>query len=398
MNDSMFFASALTTQHRLRYAVPSLATQLREQMEGRSIDALFAFLSPHFAEEAVIFSREIRFALQPQLLLGCTGESIIGRYEEVESEPAISLVAAHLPAVSLTPFALTTDDWGSVLRNTSALRRQIGANGKPKLLIMLADPFSTPMDNLLRSIAHAYEGLPVVGGMASAARSPGGNALLLNGQLYSSGAVAVALGGALDVDLIVSQGCRPIGRTFRITEAERNIIFTIDDQPPLLSLQLLYRDLSEEERDLIRNGGLFIGRAIRPEVDDELLGRGDFLIRGVIGVDHEMGALSVGDYVEEGQLMQFHLRDANTAQEDLEMMLLPQTLYDPPSGGLLFSCNGRGTRLYDHPNGDISTIQEALGGINMAGFFCAGELGPIGGQNFVHGHTASLVLFRPPPT
>lgn len=395
MNDSMFFASAQTTQDRLRYAIPSLVAQVREQMKGRSIDAVFAFLSPHFAESAVIFSRELRFALQPRLLLGCTGESIIGRYEEVESEPAISLVAAHLPGISLTPFALRTDDWRSVLADTSALRHTIGANGEPKLLIMLADPFSTPMDSLLSSLGKAYDGLPVVGGMASGAQRPGGNALLLNEQLYSSGAVAVALAGALDVDVIVSQGCRPIGRIFRITKAERNIIHTIDDQPPLLSLQLLYRDLSEEERDLIRNGGLFIGRAIRSDVDDDLLGRGDFLIRGVIGVDHEMGALTVGDYVEEGELVQFHLRDADTAQEDLEMMLLPQTLYEAPSGGLLFSCNGRGRRLYNHPNGDISTIQEALGGIDIAGFFCAGELGPIGGQNFVHGHTASLVLFRP---
>jgi small ligand-binding sensory domain FIST len=395
MNDSMFFASAQTTQDKLRYAIPSLVAQVREQMKGRSIDAIFAFLSPNFFDSAVIFSRELRFALQPQLLLGCTGESIIGRYEEIESEPAISLVAAHLPGITLTPFALQTDDWPSLLANTNGLRNRIGANGEPKLLIMLADPFSTPMDSLLTSLRDAYDGLPVIGGMASGARRPGGNALLLNGQLYSSGAVAVALAGALDVDLIVSQGCRPIGRTFRITKAERNIILTIDDQPPLLSLQLLYRDLSEEERDLIRNGGLFIGRAIRTDIDDELLGRGDFLIRSVIGVDHEIGALTVGNYVQEGELIQFHLRDADTAQEDLEMMLLPQTLYEAPSGGLLFSCNGRGTRLYDHPNGDISTIQEALGGIDIAGFFCAGELGPIGGQNFVHGHTASLVLFRP---
>ena len=158
-------------------------------------------------------------------------------------------------------------------------------------------------------------------------------------------------------------------------------------------------ELPRQDQALLRNG-LYIGHAIRTltgEPGNEMLGRGDFLIRGVLDSDSTTGAIVVGDQLQDGAMVQFHLRDADTAQEDLDMMLAPQALYDPPAGALLFSCNGRGTRLYDHANGDISIIQHALGQphpLQLAGFFCGGELGPIGGRNFLHGHTASLVLFR----
>jgi small ligand-binding sensory domain FIST len=150
--------------------------------------------------------------------------------------------------------------------------------------------------------------------------------------------------------------------------------------------------LSAQDQDVLQNG-FYFGRLINP--DQKSWGRVDFLIRGVMGIDREIGSLIVGDYMQAGELIQFHLRDALTAEEDLEMMLTPQMLYDAPAGGLLFSCNGRGTRLYDHPDGDISIIQQIVGNVNLAGFFCAGEIGPIGGQNFLHGHTASIALFRP---
>ena len=142
----------------------------------------------------------------------------------------------------------------------------------------------------------------------------------------------------------------------------------------------------------MRNG-LFIGRAIN--ADCETLGRGDFLVRGIVGAEPENGAIVVGDHIETGEKVQLHVRDAETAAEDLELLLTPQTLYDPPSGALLFTCNGRGAGLYGHPDGDISILQGALGGVEAAGFFCAGEIGPIGGNNFLHGHTASIVLIRP---
>jgi small ligand-binding sensory domain FIST len=263
---------------------------------------------------------------------------------------------------------------------------------KPKLVLLLADPFTTPMDMVLTAFNDFYPALPLIGGIASGSTRAGGNALLFNERLLNHGAVGVTLAGNLDVDIIVSQGCRPIGQPLMVTNAWQNLIYTLEGEPPLVHLQKLFQELPAKDRDLLQNG-LYLGRAISPS--EEILGRGDFLVRGVMGIDQRSGAMVVSDYIDANEMVQFHLRDASTAAEDLEMMLAPQLFYDPPSGGLLFSCNGRGTRLYSHPNGDIRTIQKVVGEINLAGFFCAGEIGPIGGKNFLHGQTASLALFRP---
>jgi small ligand-binding sensory domain FIST len=251
------------------------------------------------------------------------------------------------------------------------------------------------MDHLLDSYTETFPGVPVIGGLASGASAPGKNALLVNDQVVRDGAVAVAFSGDVAVDVIVSQGCRPVGPALEVTDARDNVIRRLEGKPPLDHIQSLVEELSSEDRELLRNG-LFVGRAI--DSSKEMLGRGDFLIRGVTGLDQRNGSIAVGDFIEEGEIVQFHLRDAVTAREDLEMMLTPQSLFGQPSGAFLFSCNGRGTRLYDHANGDISPIREFFPRINVAGFFCAGEIGPIGGKNFLHGHTASLALIRPQST
>lgn len=394
MSSPMVFASALATKRNLEQATQTLARNIRRQMNGRSIDALFVFFSPDFAKDAVILSKKLRQALHPTLLLGCMAEAVIGEYKEIEGKPAISVLAASLPGVTLTPIQLEAVHWQMLANGgTSVLRSILRLPETPQLMVALADPFSAPMEGFLSLCHDTYGEFPIVGGMASGSRQSKNNILLLNEQITFTGLVGIVLTGACEIDVIVSQGCRPIGPIFTATQTQRNLIFTLDEQPALAVLQSLFQEISYEDRHLIQTSGLYIGRAIQPE--QEILGRGDFLIRGVAGFDPQTEAVAVGDYIMKGERLQFHVRDADTAIEDLEMMLLPQTLYDPPSGGLLFSCNGRGTRLYDHPHGDITPIQEALGNISMAGFFCAGELGPIGGRNFVHGHTASLVLFRP---
>ena len=169
----------------------------------------------------------------------------------------------------------------------------------------------------------------------------------------------------------------------------------LDGKPAMARIQDVIEELPEKDKMLLTNG-LFVGRAIDSSRD--MHGRGDFLVRGVVGIDRKTGAIAIGDFVESGESIQFHLRDAETAKEDLEMMLTPHSLFGAPSGAVLFSCNGRGTRLYDHPDGDISAINSFFEGLPVAGFFCAGEIGPIGGKNFLHGHTASLALIRPEGT
>jgi small ligand-binding sensory domain FIST len=199
------------------------------------------------------------------------------------------------------------------------------------------------------------------------------------------------LSGPVAVDVIVSQGCRPIGSVHSVTAVDENIVESLDGRPPLAAVQDMVESLSPEDRGLLRHG-LFVGRAI--DARKSALGRGDFLIRSVVGVDQKRGTIAVGDELTVGERIQFHVRDAATAREDLELMLSLQALLEPARGALLFSCNGRGTHLYDQPDGDVSVIQDFLGGVPLAGFFCGGEIGPIGGINFLHGHTASLAILR----
>jgi small ligand-binding sensory domain FIST len=389
MPDAMRFASATTVERDAEQALRALEEQIRAQVNLPEFDFAMAFFSADLVSIAPQAAERLRGALHARILLGCTGEGVIGKDKEIENAPAITLVAARLPGVRLTPFSLDADDWDA-LGDAARFRDRVGAPVDTRLFVMVADPFSSPMEAVLDAFNAHCAGVPMIGGMASGATQPGDSALMLNDRAFAAGAVGVAMAGDFEIDVIVSQGCRPFGPTLTITEAEENVILGLEGEPPLTHIQNLVAQLSEEDRALLKKG-LFIGRAIR----SGNVGRGDFLIRSVIGVDRQSGAIGVGDYVHIGEMIQFHLRDQSTAEEDLGMLLMPQTLYEPPAGALLFLCNGRGTRLYDHPNGDISIIQRVLGEVNLAGFFCAGEIGPIGGKNFLHGHTASMALFRP---
>jgi len=318
---------------------------------------------------------------------------VIDASREVERQPAISVLAAHLPDVKIEPFSLHDLTVRATHNDVQAFAHTLAAPEQTRLYLLLADPFTTPIQAVLDAFNIYRPGVPVIGGMASGAPHPGGNsnALILNDQIYRNGAVGVAISGSISVDVIVSQGCRPIGKAFRVTAVQNNVIQGLDGKPPFSCVQAMVDDLSDEDRGLLQNG-LFIGRAVDPKQDE--LGRGDFLIRSVVGVDPDSGAIVVDDVLAEDDRVQFHVRDADSAEEDLDMMLAPQAFYDPPCGGLLFSCNGRGMRFYDYPDGDINTIRRAVGSIALSGFFCAGEIGPLGGRNFLHSHTASMVLFR----
>ncbi len=386
----MHFASALLTQFDSEAAVPELAAELRGRLGEAAIDLAVVFTSGLSGLEAIKVIEALRMALEARVFLACTAEGVIGAEHEVERRPAASVLAAALPGVTLTPLEIRPAHWSALIADPAT----VGVQAAARLIVLLADPFSTPMDEVLTAFNHLRPGVPVIGGMASGARRPGENVLVCDERVLTAGAVGVALSGAFEADVIVSQGCRPVGQPFRVTAADRNLIRSLEGQPSVEQVRALYTQLSPEEQALMQNG-LFIGRAVTPEV--EAPGRGDFLIRGVMGIERETGALAIGDVVPEGETVQFQVMDAATAQEDLELLLAPHAFADPPAGALLFSCNGRGTHLYNAPDGDIRVIGAALGPVPLAGFFCAGELGPIGGRNFLHGHTASLVLFRPAP-
>jgi len=392
MTQQLRFASALTFETDVRKAAGEIGDAIQKQMADKPVDLAILFPSSHFSRTAHDLLDHVRDVLSPGVLVGCTGESVIGPDSEIEREAAVAVVAASMPGVRLRPFALSPADIAEIAEAPEKLLQLVGAGEDTKVFVMLGDPFSANVEELLRVFNTEYAGVPVIGGMASGAHSPGETALLLNDFAYRQGAVCVAMAGPIQVDTIVSQGCRPIGPLLTVTGSDANVITRLDDKPALTQIQKLIEELSEKDKMLLKNG-LFVGRAI--DSTKELFGRGDFLVRGVVDMDRRTGAIAIGDFVETGEAVQFHLRDADTAKEDLEMMLTPQSLFGKPSGGVLFSCNGRGTHLYGHADGDISAINAFFEDMPVAGFFCAGEIGPIGGKNFLHGHTASLALIRP---
>ncbi len=394
MTDTIQFASSLSLESDLKKAALEVADEIERAIGKGPIDLMFVFPSRHHAGEAQKLLDRFRDVLSPRVLIGCTGEGVIGSCREVEGDRAIAVVAARLPGVQLHPFALSPLEIHEVAERPRMLPSVIAAGDivETRAFFMVADPFSAHMDGLLGAFNTAFPGVPVIGGMASGARAPGETAMFMNGHICHEGVVGVALDGPVSVDVIVSQGCRPVGPLLEVTEGDANVIKQLGGKPAMTQIQELIEELSDDDKVLLSNG-LFVGRAIEPS--KEMYGRGDFLIRGMVGIDRKTGSIAIGDFVEAGEFVQFHLRDADTAKEDLEMMLTPHSLFGAPSGAVLFSCNGRGTRLYDHPDGDISAINSFFDDLPMAGFFCAGEIGPIGGRNFLHGHTASLALIRP---
>jgi small ligand-binding sensory domain FIST len=371
-----------------------LSAVSREVMDrlGEHVDLALVFPSAHFLQRATGLGANLRRAIGAKVMIGCCAEGVIGPEHEIENEPAVAIVAAQLPGVGVHAFHIGGRDSIEIAHAPARFSEFVQTAPDTRGMVMIADPFSTPMEQLLDVFNTHCEGVPIIGGLASAARQPEGNRLFMNDTVFQDGLVGVGLSGPVQLDVIVSQGCRPIGPVFEVTDATNNIIASLEGVPPMERIGDLLEALDQNDRELLRNG-LFIGRAI--DSSRENLGRGDFLIRGVMGADSRTGAIAIGDMIENGERVQFHLRDARTAREDLEMMLTPHALFGTPSGAFLFSCNGRGTHLYQAPDGDIAVINSFFQGIDLAGFFCAGEIGPVGGKNFLHGHTASLALIRP---
>jgi small ligand-binding sensory domain FIST len=389
----MPFSAALSKRLQTRVAMEELCDQARTEL-GAAPDLAMLFFSSHHAGAAETISRIASERLQARCLLGCIGESIIGNGEEIEDAPAISLwLGKWNQPVELDSFHLIleeTPDGFSLLGWPDSL---LSAEAAKSVAFLLGDPVSFPADACLRHINENHKELRIIGGMASGVRGAGGVCLLLNDRLLDRGAAGVLIQGDLGVRSIVSQGCRPIGRHMVVTRAEENIITELGGKTPLAQLQELWQELSEHDQRLFQNG-LHIGRVIN-EYQGEFQ-RGDFLVRNVLGLERDSGALAITDLLRVGQTVQFHVRDAATADEDLHALLqLDLSAHEhSPKGALLFSCNGRGTRLFPEPNHDVGVLRQEAGPIPVAGFFAQGELGPVGGQNFIHGFTASVALFE----
>ena len=394
----MKWASTISTENSLEACIEEATQSIKTQLAGKSADLTIVFVSPHFAEQYNNIPPMIRERMDPGLFFGCSGGGIIGDGQEVEQRPAFSITAAHLPGVQIQPVRAETTELPDQDTGPSVWRDWLGvpAENHPHF-IFLADPFSFRGEEFLSGMDFAYSNSKKVGGLASGAQSQGGNALYLGDKVYSQGLIGVALSGNIELDTIVAQGCRPIGEPLKITQCHENMLQKLDNEPPMEVLQDINETLNDYDRNLMKSS-LFLGIEMDPLKDDPQMG--DFLIRNLMGVDHQSGSLAIGAMLREGQLVQFHLRDKLMSAEDLNMML---TRYhsggkaDDACGALLFSCLGRGQHLYGKPNHDTDMFKEKMGEIPLGGFFCNGEIGPVGNATFLHGYTSSFGIFRPQP-
>lgn len=358
----MKWASAISEKPEVEEAIAELTADLSAQLQGQHADLLIAFASPaHAADPSLPARLSSRF-------------------------PGVKRTTFHLDGVSL-PDPQNVDGW----------RAAIGASleERPNLLL-LVDPFTCDPAVLLSGLDRAYPGLPKFGGLASGGRAAGQNRLFLGGEALRRGVVGVALSGNLAVETIVAQGCRPIGRPMLVTRCEGNRILQLDQRPPLEVLGELHDSLPPRDQALFR-GSLFLG--IEMHADQVEHREGELLARHLIGAEASTGALVVGAQVHPFQVVQFLVRDAQTAAEDLTRVLercRTRAGTRPPDGALLFSCLGRGEHLFGRVDHDTDLFRSLIGPVPLGGFFCNGEIGPVGGVTFLHGYTSAFALFREP--
>jgi len=416
--NSMQWVNALSTRPSLEAAVDDVVQKAQAALRGAP-DVGFVFIAAAFASEYSRLMPLLRERLPAIPLIGCGGNGVVGtngnaQPQEVEGEPAIALTLATLPGVTVRSFHLTAEQLPDLDGSPDAWVELIDVpiDDEPQF-VLLADQSFSKINDLLQGLDFAYPGSIKVGGVASAASNNGGGGLFCDYRLQREGVVGLALSGNVVVETIVAQGCRPIGQPYWVTEGERNILLGLEEQEdsnpvphgggsrvsqkrtPLEVLQDLIQTLDEEDRMLAQNA-LFVGVA-QNEFKQELE-QGDFLIRYLLGVDPRVGAIAIGDRIRPGQRIQFHLRDAETSAEDLEMLLerYQQTKPTATIGALMFACVGRGERLYDEPNFDSQLFSRYFPHVPLSGFFCSGEIGPVGSSTFLHGYTSVFGIVRQP--
>ncbi len=414
MTEQIQWVNAISTCLSLEAAISDVTERIKEQLTA-SPDLGFLFISSAYASEYPRLVPLIQEKLPISVLIGSGGGGIVGideenQAQEIEGNPALSLTVAHLPGVKVQGFHISADqipDLDSAAKAWTDLTG-VSPDENPDF-ILLADPFFSKVNDLLEGLDFAYPNAKKVGGLASAMAMGMQTGLFFETgsadpiTLVKEGIVGVGLSGKIEMDTIVAQGCRPVGPQYQITQGERNVLAEVAQvngnstdaaKAPLQALRELMNELSPDDQQLAQDS-LFIGIA-RDEFKLELQ-QGDFLIRNLLGVDPKVGAIAVGDKLRPGQRIQFHLRDGNTSAEDLQV-LLEQYQQDEktstPVGALLFSCLGRGKELYGKPNFDSELFRQYMNQIPVGGFFCNGEIGPVGNQTFLHGYTSSFAIFR----
>ncbi|MEK7707406.1 MAG: FIST N-terminal domain-containing protein [Verrucomicrobiota bacterium] len=369
------------------------AGDLRRQLRAPEVSLGLVFMSPGFFPHAKQVLEILRVHARVPLLAGCSSQSLIVGEQELEDDKGLVLALYALPGAKLAGVHFAQ----SQVEEANGpgfwqLETGVPPNATNGWLAFI-DPFHLDAESWLRGWNEAYAPSPVFGGLASGVFSDQTTQGYLNGEVFEEGGVAISVGGNVKLTGVISQGCTPIGDTWTLTRVEQNLIHQIGNRPAYAVLADTVNKLPAKEQRQAR-GNLFIGLVVNEYLED--FHRGDFLVRNLLGGDPQSGMLAVGALPRAGQTIQFQRRDAAAASEDMSELLqhaLPQLAGKTIYGGCLCCCNGRGKNLFGAPNHDAHMVQQQLGGIGLAGFFCNGEIGPVGDKSFLHGYTASLALF-----
>lgn len=365
----------------------------RERIGGAP-SLVFAFVSSDWETHLKDFLEIVQVDGHATSVIGCSGFGLMGVGQEDENVSGMSLLFLRLPHTDVRRIEVDEADladaesgmpWPSI---TGVAPDDFGG------WLAFANPAKMRSEVWLRQWNSAYPGEAVYGGLCSGGPDPEEMFLFTEQGVSRSALLLLHLAGGVRLGGVVSQGCRPIGEPYTITEVDDNVVVTIGQRRAYEILEEAYDSLEETEQAAAR-GNIFAGLAMT-EYKDELR-RGDFLVRNILGGDPTAGVLALGAYPRVGQTLQFQLRDKDAADEDLLVQCAgAQTRYGEPFGALLFSCAGRGARMFEAPNHDAGIIEEVFGKVPLSGFFCNGEIGPVGGQNFIHGYTASAAFFLNP--
>jgi small ligand-binding sensory domain FIST len=388
------FSAAACWQGRFdETAMRPWAEKLLARLGGRPVSLGLVFMTADFFPYAQQILEVLRVHAHIPLLAGCSTTGLISGDMEMEGASGIVLALYSLPGAKLKGFRFTQteveaadsgDYWHS--------ETQVGA-AETNGWLSFIDPFHLDAENWLRFWNEAYPSLPVFGGLASGNFQDQTTQVYLDGEVFEDGGIAISVGGEVKLTGVISQGCTPIGDTWTLTRVEHNLIQQIANRPAYTVLAETFQKLPLAEQQKAR-GNLLIGLVVNEYLEN--FHRGDFLVRNLIGGDPNSGVLAVGALPRPGQTIQFHRRDASAASEDLREMLVREknSLAGAPIyGACLCCCNGRGKNLFGRANHDPEMVQEVLGPLGLSGFFCNGEIGPVGGKNYLHGFTASLALF-----
>jgi small ligand-binding sensory domain FIST len=391
----MRWASSLSQHLETSQAVVAVLEQLHAALDGARPDLLLVWASSHHAPRYGVLARALRDAYPGAHLLGCGADSVIGAGTEIEAGPALAVAAARLPDVEIAPLRIDTDALAGLIDAPERARKELGLpDAQSGCVLLLGDPFSPGIEPLTQAFDRIWPEAVKLGAVASGASRPNETALFLDGELHSQGWTGLALSGRIDVQPVVAQGCRPVGNPMFVTRCRGNVLAELDGRPPMHILQELFEQADPRERALYRSS-LFLGIEMRPLLTH--YERGDFLVRNLIGGDAEQGTLIVAAPLEPKQVVQFHIRDAHTASEDLSTRLTARTeLRERARAALLFSCLGRGRGLYGASNHDCDLLAERIGPLPVSGFFGNGEIGPVHGQTFLHSYTSVFGLVCEP--